>query len=73
MIGDKTDMRSIGLLPFTGTNREPVPYKVTTVVHKFHFIRPPRFSCIHIELRDDETALQWLFGTSNIFTLRCSC
>ena len=34
-------MRSIGLLlPFTGTDREPVPYKVTIVVHEFHFIWP---------------------------------
>ena len=42
MIGDKTDMRSIGLLlPFAGTDREPVPYKVTTVVHEFRFICPP--------------------------------
>ena len=51
-------MRSIGLLlPFVGTDREPVPYKVTTVVHEFCFIWPPRFAYIHIELRDDEAAL----------------
>jgi hypothetical protein len=35
-------MRSIGLLlPFTGTDRELVPYKVTIVVHEFRFIWPP--------------------------------
>ena len=41
MIGDKTDMRSIGLLPFVGTDQEPVSYKVTTVVHEFCFIWLP--------------------------------
>ena len=41
-IRDKTDMRSIGLLlPFAGADREPVPYKVTTVVLEFCFIWPP--------------------------------
>ena len=34
-------MRSIGLLlPFASTDREPVPYKVTIVVHEFRFIWP---------------------------------
>ena len=34
-------MRSIGLLlPFVGTVRELVLYKVTTVVHEFRFIWP---------------------------------
>ena len=56
-------MRSIGLLlPFAGTDRDPVPYKVTTVVHEFHFIWPPRFACIHIELRDDEAASNGFLG-----------
>ena len=70
-IRDKTNIRLIDLfLPFMDTDRNFVPYKVSTVFHEFPFMWTKWFACLDVEFWYYVPALQWFLRSSNIFALR---